>query len=156
MAGPVRWGVRMTDTETQRCTAWTAAGRQCPHRHGLVGNLCVFHDPERRDELKAMRQRGQAAGMVSRKESRRVRLAQASETAGPRPPIGDSLETVTQWLRWLAESAARGEVKVTEVAALTAVARLLLASLKERDLEQELRQLQRSYAALKKQAERGR
>lgn len=143
--------------ETRQCVAFTSRGARCTHTRDLsTDQRCRWHDPARVELIRDMRRRGQAAGVASRAEKARVRLAQASETAGPRPAIGDSLASVTEWLRWLAEAGVRGEVQRAEIAGLASVARLLVQALTQRDLEAQLRTLQRQYTALKRQLERAR
>lgn len=142
-------------SERLQCTAIRNAGGRCQSTSAIVMGLCAFHDPSRREQVREMRRRGAIAAGASRAANRKVRLELASASAGPRPPIGDSLLSVTQWVRWLAEAGIRGEVKQSELVALTSVARLLVQSLTQRDLEVQLRKLQRDYLRLKKQLEHG-
>lgn len=146
----------MSEETTGRCTAWTAKGMQCSHTRALVDGLCRFHNPACREAMTAMRRKGQAAAVAARQESRKVRLALASQDAGPRPPVGNSLEEIGTWLKWCLESAARGAVSLGELTAFTTTARALQVTYEKRDLEQRLRTLQRSYEALKRKLERAR
>lgn len=139
----------------EQCVAHTKAGQPCTQRRDLSpAGYCRWHDPARAEEMRALRRKGQQASIRKAAENRRVRLAQLAETAGPRPPVGDSLETVAQFLRWLLEAGARGEVDPGTLAGLTSTARAVMGAYERRDLERRLKAALKELDALKRQASR--
>lgn len=138
--------------ETDRCSAFTHAGGRCSHRSGLIAGLCVFHDPARKDALKAMRQRGQAAAVVAREATRRERLALLSQSAnaGPRPDVGSTLESVTAYALWVIRAHATGELGRPDALCARSLIETCLRGIERRDLERRVKVLSAELARLQK------
>jgi hypothetical protein len=136
------------------CGAPTRNGGTCRHSTNLsaTNGRCLVHDPDRVEEWRSTARRGQQSSVAARAENRRREVAiMEGSTAGPRPPVGNSLEEIGTWLRWVLERGASREIDKGEMIALTNGAKALQSVYEKRDLERKVRTLQKQYDELKRQ-----
>ncbi|MDX2206040.1 MAG: hypothetical protein SFU57_00190 [Gemmatimonadales bacterium] len=144
----------MSDATAERCTAITPKGTRCTQARNLQGGLCIWHDPHRADEIRTMRQKGQRGSVEKRSARRREKMAMLSETAGPMPPVGDSIPELTAWLQWALFAAGKGEIARGDLIAMTGTARTLLSAYNVRDLEKQLKAASKELEALRRKVSR--
>lgn len=124
----------MTD-ERPQCSATTLAGARCKQRNLLsAAALCLFHDPNRRAEATAARQRGQAASSAPK--------------LPPRPPRAPrTLSDLAAYLAWVIDATATGQLDKDTSSKLTYALTALRGALSQRDLEHQVKQLRAELKA---------
>jgi len=101
-------------SDEKRCAGTTKDGSRCGQKVGKNYTYCIFHDPERKDELQEMRKR---AGAVAGR-SRKGRAVPPDETPPPPESLADSLV----WAAWAARAVATGDLDTSRG---NSIARLL-------------------------------
>src|SRR5437762_4718358 len=102
----------MTDTppaEPVRCRATKSDGTPCGVSWGLVGGLCLSHDPGRRAQAEAARRAGAAAtGALFAAQRAQYRSAAPEHLPTRHPPR--TLADIIRWASWCAWAQAVGLV----------------------------------------------
>ncbi len=128
----------MTDDRPQ-CSATTLAGARCKQRNLLSATtgMCLFHDPDRRAEATAARQRGQAASSAPK--------------LPPRPPRAPrTLGDLVSYLAWVIDATATGQLDKNTAAKITYSLNTLRGALTQRDLELQVKRLREELREARK------
>lgn len=133
------------------CRGTSRSGAPCRMRSNLnpENGLCLVHDPERAEEFRTFARAGQQRAVAARKENRKIRAATLADVL-ERPPVGDSLETLATFHRWVIEATARGDLELGVSRTHTAAVRVQQQVYEKRDLMRQLRDLEKAYDELKR------
>jgi hypothetical protein len=123
------------------CGASTLDGGTCRQIVGLdkASGLCPFHDPERAEEVTAMRRKGAQVA--------NARERQPDDTPPPAEP--KTLADVITWHSWITGAFARGQLNKAECTGLAYNLQQLRAALVSRDLEREVEELRATVKMLR-------
>ena len=123
------------------CGALTASGSPCRVTTNLRAGLCVFHDPQRVEEARAMRAKG---GRANRK--RTIKTVGTTEL----PPLPATPEDVKVWAAWTAHAVASGQIDARTAREISYALGQLRFAIKDADLARELAQLRAQVNDLKR------
>jgi hypothetical protein len=128
------------------CTFTKDDGTRCQVSNGLSdAGLCIWHDPERRQQVAEMRSKG--ARTANPKRAKHTARTVSAEDA---PPAPESLEDCVRWSSWLTVAVTTGVLDARTTKEAVQAIRELRASLEKRDLEREVADLKRQLAAIQK------
>lgn len=118
----------------KKCVFVKDDGSQCRAIGGLSADsgLCLWHDPDRREEADAARRKGHRAIAEKAKRGRTV----AAEDA---PPPPESHEDVVSWLSWVTFAMATGKLDNKTGHDIAYTLRALREALTQRDVAEEVR-----------------
>jgi hypothetical protein len=125
-----------------RCKAIAASGEPCTNTHGLSEDgLCLYHDPNRTEELRAQAARG-------------AKAAKEANLPLEVPAVPKTLSDCVLWSAWTARAVANGDIDAGAARIIVQAVGELRRSLEKRDLEQEAKALRAEVVALKKKLSR--
>lgn len=136
---------------TVTCQGTTRTGAPCRMRSNVnpANGLCLVHDPTRAEESREFARLGQQRAVEARASNRKERAALLADRL-ERPPVGDTLESLAAFHRWVMEATARGEIDLGSSRTHTAAVRVQQQVYEKRDLIRRLHELERAYRDLKR------
>jgi hypothetical protein len=111
-------------------------------RLSASNGLCLMHDPERTEELKAMRS---AAGVASKESKRRAKAALPADV----PKAPKTLEDAVQFASWLTWAVCVGALDARTAHESAYALNCFKAAVEKRDLQREIEKLRAELAATK-------
>ena len=118
------------------CAGLTASGAPCRQVVGLNGSgFCLFHDPARVDERKAVQAEG---GRIAALEQALARERESRTLAGTAPALELTLDGVAHYQKWAIEETVAGRMAPTMLSKVSYALQQLRTVLLGRDVEQRI------------------
>ncbi len=129
---------------SEQCQGSTPDGTRCEIRSQIVSGLCVWHDPDRRDEAAAMRRKGAAGRQPAQRTM--VKTVSTAETPGKLTDLDDCV----RWAAWVARAVATGKIDARTARETSYAIITLRGSLEKRDLARDLNKLRSDFDEFRK------
>lgn len=129
----------MSDTP-KTCARIKDNGERCGQRLGPDFDLCLWHDPDRKEEREKVRKR---AGSIGGR-SRNGRALPPDETPGPL----ETLQDAVRWAAWAARAVATGDLDTSRGNTVAKLLKEFRAALEKSESREKLEEIRRRVEEL--------